>query len=148
MTALSDKGTHVVVDVVSHKTEVTTLDDLGVSLLDILASGVVLGVSLSRVLLKWEKLNGPENGADFLEVSSITLDKSVNDVFDTDHSRVCRLPKKLFNQVIVGNGHSLIFFSKMTTLADEVIHDVLGWVPKSNVVLDLKEPTNDIWGRV
>ncbi len=104
----------------------------------------MLGVSLGRVLLEGVKLDGPKDLADLLEVGSIALYESFDDIFNTDDSRVGGFPEQFFNQIVICDRHSLVFLLEASTLANEVIYECLSGVAEGDVMLDLHEAANDI----
>ena len=67
----------------------------------------------------------------------MTVDEGIDYILYTDDT--CCSPEKLFNKGVISDGHSLVVLSQVTTLSDQVIHDLLRWVADSDVVLDLEQ---------
>lgn len=56
--------------------------------------------------------------------------------------------EELFDEVVVSEGQSLVVFLDVTTLAHQVVHQLLGRVTKGDVVLNQKDSLDVVRARV
>ena len=92
------------------------------------------GDCLGRVFSQWCKLDGPEHLSNLFKVFVGTaVHECIDDIFDTDDSSGGS--EELFNQVVVGDWHSLaLLILDVTSLSDQVSDQLLGGVAETDVV--------------
>jgi len=88
---------------------------------------------VAETALGGSKLEGPEEVVGNLEVGSDSVD-FVDQIFNTDDAI---LTKSLFNDLIGGNGDSLLIDLSVSSLVDHVGDGMSGGITESDIRLDL-----------
>jgi len=108
----------------------------GGDLSDYLGLGIMLNVGFITCFLQGCELNGPEGVFGSLVDGRLGLasPEGVDQVFDTDETL---LAEELFNDDIVRDGLSFVLLGlQISSLADQVLHQLLRGVAVRNVVLN------------